>query len=274
MSLLRPIIRATAVAAIRDNTWAGSRCYDTDMTPLAEAVYGHEASPYVVVFTDADDFAPVRGVAEIYDGDSRRLQLVLELGVASSIKTGAGEYEIKFSHTDQGMEWAVDILQSQVLGALIGNTQSEWGQLFKRLVYKLTRMPSRRGGQTGGVRFAARRITMEWTTNMDVAPGVPVPAGHPIRLFIDMARAAPALGFAELATMIERLIQITAAPDWRQAQAILGITEGAARALHVDNTPLPWPNVEIPPLDWSDSEANPAPLERVTLVDIPAEGEA
>jgi hypothetical protein len=108
MSLLRPIIRACAVAALRDQTWAQARVYDSDMTPLADAVLGVAAAPYIVIYTDTDDLQPVRGVAEMYDGENRNLSVVLEIGVASAVRNAQGQIVIQFAATDQGMEWAVD----------------------------------------------------------------------------------------------------------------------------------------------------------------------
>lgn len=268
MSLLRPLIRACAVAALRENTWAGSVVYDTDMTPLGEAVFGKANHPYIVVFTDVDDIAPVRGVAEIYNGDNRSLSTVIEVGVASSVQgTAPNSYVVKFSHNDYGMEWAVDVVCQQALGALIGNPQSHWGELFKRMVYKLRALRSRRGGQAGGVRFAARRLTLVHSTNYDIAPGVPLDENHPVYKFIELARVDTALGMAELADTVERLISGAAAPDWQQAQALLGVTARSAKKLVVDGAPLPFPEIETPPLDWSDDDAQPAKLDDVTLVE-------
>jgi hypothetical protein len=271
MSLLRPIIRACAVGALREQTWADSRVFDTDMTPLGEAVFGKAASPYIVVFTDSDDIIPVKGVAEIYDGDNRALSLLIEIGVASSIQRKTpGEYIIKFSHTDFGMEWAVDIVQSQVLAALIGNPKSEWGRLFKRMVYKLRTLRSRRGGMKGGITFAARRMTLVYNTNNEIAPGIIPAETHPIWKFIEMAKDPQyaALGLAELAGNVEKLLDVANAPTWRQAQTLLGVTGKMAKQLAVDGAPLPWPQEEKEPLDWSDTNEYVPPLTDVKVSDV------
>lgn len=265
MSLLRPIIRACVVGALRDQTWAESRVYDTDMTPLAEAVFGKAHAPYIVVFTDVDDLTPVEGVAEIYNGNNRMLNLLIEIGVASSIQGTKGDYIIKFSPTDFGMEWAVDIIQAQVMAALVGDPKSEWGTLFKRLVYKLRTVRSRRGGQSGGIRWAARRVTMVYNTNMDIAPGVVPGIEHPVRKFIDLAKTDTALGLAELGDTVEKLLDASGSPNWRQAQALLGVTGKMSKQLMTTGSPLPWPEGEVAPLDWSDTNEFVPPLTDVKV---------
>jgi hypothetical protein len=299
MSLLRPVIRACAVAALRDKSWAESRVYDSDMTPLTEAVSGTATTPYIVVYTDTDDIPAIRGAGEIYDGDSRQLQIVLEIGVASAIKNKSGgasasgptlvggrdavdpdpgasargwisfknnpsngdtiaingtvitfvtasplhnqvhigatlsdtlaalltllqnssdiglvacTYGLaasnalavvatipgaagnnitlaanvtglttQFTHTDFGTELAVDVISAQALAALWGDPRSPWANLFKRFLLRLKRLPTRRGGQAGGgVRFAARRITLVCSTIYDFAPGIVPPPNHAV----------------------------------------------------------------------------------------------
>src|ERR1017187_5309618 len=179
MSLLRAVIRATAVGALRDRTWCQSRVWDSDITPLAEAIYGQKdahgnpvAQPYCVCYTDADDIGPVTGLGELYSGDNRSLSLVLEIGVASAIRDPSGVIKIQFSATDVGMEWACDVISAQAIAALIGDPHSSWGDLLKRLIVKVRRMPTRRGGMAqSGVRFAARKITLVLEPMWDIVPG-------------------------------------------------------------------------------------------------------
>lgn len=260
MSLLRAVVRMCAVAALRDKTWAQGRVYDSDMTPFADAVFGQAAAPYTVVYTDTDDRTMVTG-AELYNGDQRQLSLVFEMGIASSTKNGAGGLTIQFSATDEGMEFAVDVLESQIIAALFGDPTSAWGNLLRRIVYRVKRMPSRRGGQAQkGIRFAARRTVLVCSTIDDIPPGVLIGDNHPVRQFIAMAAAAdPALGIGETAALVAKLLETSAAPTWRQAQAYMGMSTEAVEALNAD-VPLPWPGVEIPPLDFSDTDEFVPPL--------------
>ena len=241
-----------AVASLRDKTWAGTQCYDSDMTPFAAAVLGKAAAPYVVVYTDADDRTTVG--AEVYSGETRNLSLVIEMGIASSVKDGSGGLTIQFADTDQGMEFAVDVLESQVIAALFGDPHSAFGDVLKRLVYRVNKMPSRRGGQAQkGVRFASRRLVFMCNTLDDLPPGVVPADDHPIRAFIALAAAAdPALGITDAGVTISRLLEVNAAPTWRQAHAYMGMSTEAALALVPEGTPLPWPGVEQPPFDPID----------------------
>lgn len=259
MSLLRPIIRSCVVGALRDQTWAGSMVFDTDMTPLAEAILGKATHPYIVVFTDVDDIPAVRGVAEVYDGDTRRLSILIEIGVASSVTDSSGNAVVKFSHTDFGMEWAVDVISRQALAALYGDAYSEWGTLFKRLTYKLHSLRTRRGGQAGGVRFAARRMTLTVSTNFDIAPGVVPDADHPVWQFITLARTHPAYGLVEVADTVEKLLNVATVPDWRQAQGLLGITPKMAHMLAVSGAP---PDA---PLDWTPTGDQAPPTDDIRI---------
>jgi len=84
VSLLRPIIRSCAVAALRDRTWAGANVFDSDLQSMAEAIQGKADKPYIVVYTDTDDRTPA-SMAEMYSGIGRKMQLAIEMGVASAV---------------------------------------------------------------------------------------------------------------------------------------------------------------------------------------------
>ena len=271
MSLLRPIIRTCAVGALRDKTWAENRVYDSDLTPLAEAVLGTAAKPYIVVYTDVDDRTPA-AVGELYAGSTRVLQLTIEIGVASAIHDPdqSDNIVIRFSSADEGMEWACDIIESQAIAALYGDPHSDWGDLLKRFAPRVTRMPSRRGGQSErGVKFAARRTTFVLSTIYDFAPGVvPVP-GSPVWDFLRLCRASPALGVVDRASIVEQLLTETANADWRIAQAYLGMDTQSIKNVNPDGVPLPWGRyrvevpIEQPPLDDSDRSDYPPPLKKI-----------
>lgn len=269
MSLLRPIIRACAVAALRDKTWAEDRVFDSDQTPLAEAVLGTAAKPYIVVYTDVDDNSPIIGPNQIYSGENRALSLVLEMGVASAIRGEKGEIIIQFAATDAGMEWAVDILESQALAALIGDPRSKWGELFKRLIWRVTKIPSKRGGQAEkGVRFAARRTTLVCSTLHEIPPGMVPKEEHPVRQFIKMARENPDVAVVDAASIVEYVLDTTEAPNWRIAQSYLGTYTDSARKLMVPGAPLPYPEApEIPAYDDFDTNEYPPDLLDIILRD-------
>jgi len=253
MSLLRAIIRACAVGALRDRTWAEERVYDSDLTPLAQAVYGGPAKPYVVVYTDQDDVQPVLDIGEIYDGQNRFLSLAVEIGIAGAVRAvpndPMSQLQLKFAATDVGMELACDVVAAQVLAALSGDPKSKWGELFKRFIVNIRRMPTRRGGQASqGVRFAARRIIFVIQPMYDFSPGIVPKPKHPVWDFIEQARAQPLMGQVDMATIIEELVTQTAAPDWRAIQGQLGLTTEGVEAI-MAGIPLPWPGEEETPFD-------------------------
>jgi hypothetical protein len=274
MSLLRAVLRACAVGALRDQTWAEERVYDSDLTPLAQAVYGGPAKPYVVIYTDQDDVVPVMGVGEIYSGENRSLSLAIEIGIAGAVRSTPGDplspLTIKFAATDMGMEWACDVVSAQVLAALSGEAKSEWGELFKKMVAGIRRMPSRRGGQaSSGVRFASRRIIFVLQPMYDFSPGIVPSQKHPVWEFIALARSQPAIGQVDIATIVEDLMVSSPAPDWRAIQGQLGLTQPGIEAINA-GVPLPWPGVEEPPLDYSDPDEFVPPLTDITVADADA----
>lgn len=272
MSLIRAAIRACAVAALRDRTWAESRCFDSDMTALADAVYGGPPQPYVVVYTDTDNLQGITG-AELYNGDDRQLNLVLEIGVANAISVnnsdGSGnQIVLQFAATDQGMELAVDMVSMQCHAALFGDPGSQWGEILKQLCYRIMRVPSQRGGQaSNGIRFAARRITYVVNTIWDIPPGVVPASTHPLMQFINLAKNNPVFGENDVGSILSNMLSATAAPTWRQAQAYLGMTQASVEALNVPGVPLPYPDVEQPPLDTSDTNEYVPALTDVELAD-------
>ena len=274
MSLLRPIIRSCAVAALRDKTWAENRVYDSDLTSLAEAILGQAQKPYIVVYTDVDDRTPP-SVGEMYDGRARQLQLAVEIGVASAVADpNSDNIVIKFSATDEGLEWACDVIEGQVIAALYGDPDSPWGNLLRRFAPRVLKMPSRRGGQSErGVKFAARRTVFTLQTIFDLAPGVELPAAHPVHDFIRLARSDGApIGVVDRASIVEKLIiESDVNPPWRIAQAYLGMDEQSVKNINPDGTPLPWGElgielpVEQPPLEPTDEWA--PDLQQLTLFD-------
>lgn len=260
MSLLRAAIRACAVAALRDKTWAGNRVYDSDLRPFASAVLGQEApQPYAVVYTDADDQSPVVNGKQMLSGENRSLSLVIEIGSASAVHKTDGTTAIAFALTDEGQELMVDCLDTQVTAAIFTEPLSMWGEIFKGLVPRIRRAPTRRGGQNQqGVRFAARRLTYICQPIWDLAPNAIPGPNHAIWNFISLAKQYPASGCKDVSDTIEFMMTKQNAPDWRIAQSQLGLFTQAAKLLNLPGTPLPWGQdpsevpVEKPPYDATD----------------------
>lgn len=267
MSLLRPIIRCCVCAALRDRTYAEDRVFDSDQRPLAAALLNLPKSPYIVVFTDADD-TPTATEGRMYDGRYRQLQVSIEIGVASAIEHQDGSVTIKLASNDYASEWAVDVVEAQVKAALYGDPQSDWGELLKRFAPRVALFRSRRGGQNQqGVRFNARRLVLTLSDMLDdFAPGRPVP--QVVTDFIALAAAHPQLSVSGAGHLVSDVLSTlpATAPTWRQAQAFLGTREDVVKALNVTDAPLPYPGVEEAPYDAQDAEQPPA-LADIGIVD-------
>lgn len=231
MSLIRPVLRMCAVAALRDRTWAESRVFDSDNTPLIDALQ-QDTKPYITVFTDADTRTDIDG-KDIYTS-MRRIALVLEIGLASATTVANGDKILNIPQTDQAMEALIDFIETQALSAIIGDPFSKWGEIVRRMVNHIERIPSIRGGSSTQTttRWAARQLTLICQTVADPAPGTVLPQHHPIRDFITLAKSTEQAGLhmAEAANLIEAMLNESPAPDWRQAQAWMGMTEAAIRA--------------------------------------------
>lgn len=262
--MLRQIIRCCAVAALRDKTWAKERVYDTDQRPIADAVLGDSTSPYkpyVVVYTDSDDFTNV-WEAGLYDGTKRSMQLTLEIGAARSFQGTNGAIVVTFAGNDYAMELACDCIEDQIKAALWGaeTERTDWGELLRRFAPHVTQVRSRRGGQNArGIRFNARRLIFIVQTLDEVVPGIVPPASHPVHTFISMAAAHTEENIVQAGDIISKLLASDPndAPVWRQAQAQMGMDEAGITALNVTDTPLPYPEIEEAPYDPRDGDQPP-----------------
>lgn len=236
MSIMRPVVRQCAVAAMRGRTWCSDRVYDSDNTPLADALIkqGEGSHPYCVVYTDDDNRLDGRGT-DIFRCIRRQMTLVLEIGVAGAVEGKAGNTTIRFPHTDAAMEFILDVVEGQALRALYGDPQSAWGELLRRMTNNVDKIMDKRGGRaTGGVRWAARQIQLTVETIADPPAGVPLLVGHPVRDFIELAKRRPEDGIETVATMIERLLDTNETyPSWEQDQAWLGLTKYGLRAIGI-----------------------------------------
>lgn len=273
MSVLRIVTRATAVAALRGETWCESRVYDSDQTALAIAIMGQSALPYCVVYVDNDSINQVTGIGELYSGENRSMNVVLEIGVANAVRDPTGKITIQFAATDLGLELACDTICAQAIAALYGNPHSPWGNLFKRFVNKVRSMQTRRGGMSqSGVRFAARRITLVCQPMWDLVPGVVPAPQHPVYEFIRMAKENPTVSEVDVAGIVSQLLVTTQAPSWRVAQAYLGMTTRDLLLLNPGGSPAPLEPgqsqifSEQPPTDSPDQDEWVPRLMEIELV--------
>jgi hypothetical protein len=231
MSIIRCVTRLCAVAALRGNTWAERRVFDSDNRPLAEVLkLDAPPLPYMVVFTDADNRIGMDG-RDIY-GVDRNIALTLEIGVASAIEAENGGVAVRLPPTDDGMEMSIDLTESLALQALF-NPENPWAELLTRIVLKIVRVPSSRGGRAErGSRWAARQVTIICDTIADVPPGVPLLDGHVIRDFIKLTQTDTSANLSSAGLILENVLQARPTfPSWEQAQSWLGISKQALRGI-------------------------------------------
>ena len=212
MSVIRMLTRLSAVAALRGQTWADKRIYDSDNTPLSQALMLNEsAKPYIVVYTDADNRTDQNGT-DLY-GMTRELNLVLEIGVASKVEGTTGTAELKIPLTDEGMELALDMVEEQALAALFGDPQNDWAELLKGFVMRVQRVTGQRGASSDrDRRWAARQLGIVCDVISDLPPGVPVPHDHPMREFIEVSNKHPEADMEHAAEICTALVSREAAP--------------------------------------------------------------
>jgi len=230
MSITRMLTRMAAVAALRGSTWADDRVFDSDNTPLSQALtLNAAAKPYIVVYTDSDSRMDQNGT-DLY-GMTRELNLVLEIGVASKVEGTTGEETIKTPLTDEGMEIALDMVEDQALAALFGDAQSGWAELLKSLVLRVQRVSGQRGASADrDRRWAARQLSIVCDVVSDLPPGVAVPHDHPIQLFVRTSNDYPDAGMQPISDICNAIIGAKPSPKWEQMQAMFGVRRIGLRA--------------------------------------------
>jgi len=231
-------MRLCTVAALRDRTWAENRIFDSENAPLDQSIQ-REPTPYMVVYTDDDEREEIEGFDLL--GANRVLAVIVAFGLACAVDANEGGPAIRIPATDGGFEMAIDMIERQIVHALLHDPFYPWGELWRQLATKLSlRAMSKRGGSAeGGARWAARQLVLHVDTIAEPPAGVVLRDDHPIKVFIAAARASPIRGMPGAADMIEKSLATTAVSSWRQAQAWLGLTDHAARALGLGPPVIP-----------------------------------
>src|SRR5436309_6168523 len=161
MSLIRSCIRVCAVAALRDRLWQSVKVYDSDNTPLEDAVK-EAPQPYATVYTDDDDGTDTE--AHDLESGTRTMLMIVEFGVAGPFKQeveGKLERWVDVVPTDASFELAVDSLDRQIGFALFSDPRSTWGELLKALARVRSVSRKRGAGAEKGARYAARQIIFQ-----------------------------------------------------------------------------------------------------------------
>ncbi|MFO1150999.1 MAG: hypothetical protein U1E62_21705 [Alsobacter sp.] len=216
MSLARLALRLATIRALRGATFAEDRVFDSAILGI-DFVEEHERMPVLVVTTD-DDEGDVEGI-DLAAAD-RKVDLVIEMAVGTFVKVD-DNVRMTIPHTDEGLELSLDLMGRDVLRALQAG-DSEWSLLWRAFALRIDTVTARRGSDSkDGLRFAARQLVITVQPLAEPPFGQGVAAG-PWATFLTALRLDPQ--FLTIADLVEASIAGTPLPDWRQAEAALGLT--------------------------------------------------
>ena len=233
MSLTRTLLRLVTVQALIGRTVAGDKVFDSSIDPLDQKV-ASDAAPMIVVYTDDDKSQPA-GLADFFQGGT--VDLVIETVVAGRITVtydddGDGPSEgqqVAVSQTDARMEVALDLMEGQIVRALVA-ANDPWAQIWKRIAIRATKRESRRGASPEqSSRFAARQLVLTLAIITDPDPGGALPGGSVWRDALDLIATIP--GMADIAGLLRADIEGEPLADWRRAAARLGVNLETVSAL-------------------------------------------
>ena len=174
MSLARFAVRLATAQALKGQTLAGTRVFDSAIDPVDVHVKEHRA-PFIVVLTDEHSRTPSAG-RDLREGTDT-CELVIEVAVATHAVASDGTEEVVIPHTDAAMEFTLDLIAQQIGETLMGGT-GPWAKLWRQFVFTVGSINSRRGaGSDPGVRFAARQIVMACNIICDPVRGESIPTG-------------------------------------------------------------------------------------------------
>ncbi|MCA1776048.1 MAG: hypothetical protein LC676_10695 [Loktanella sp.] len=253
MSLSRLGMRIAAARAIRDETMADGRVFDSRIDPLS-LTHEDGGQPAIIVTTD-DHVSDPHGRDML--GGEHTCDLIVEIVIASQVTVPGMDGEtlvsIDIPHTDEGLEMILDLIEAQTIRALTAE-RDEWGAIWMLFVPRITQRVSRRGASVeNGARFAARQLVLSCDLLSD-----PVPAAAPANdsAWGRLLAALEADGaLAGVAKILRAQIEDDRA-DWRVAADALGIHEATSDALGLG-----------PDLNVADPGDDPVPIAAITTDD-------
>jgi hypothetical protein len=250
MSLTRLVMRLACVQALKGQTLAGTRVFDSAVAPLDLFVEEHR-QPLIVVTTDEHE-ADITG-RDLMSG-TQTCDLVIEIAIAAassvSSSNDAGEaITIEIPHTDEGMELTLDMLEHQCVAALIRGT-TPWATIWMNLVPRVTRRLSRRGASSeNGLRFAARQIVL--TCDLVDTPTRTADLSDSSAWGLALAAMDGNESLAPLASILRAEIDGGGLADWQIIAQSLGLTDVGVR------------NIGLEPA--LDENGDPVPLDAVLI---------
>ncbi len=229
MSLARAALRISAVRALRGETLAGTRVYDSMSQRLDNRIQS-ERQPIVSVYTD-DHRDAIAGRGDVLS-TMPVVDLILEIAVSESVAVvvdGETLNQVVIPQTDAGMELILDLLERQCIAALTTGS-GNWASIWRCLAANVSSRVSRRGvfDETGG-RFAARQVTMSVDTLLDPVKGASFGDGAVWTRLVDMLESDPDL--APVASLVKTELGVTPVADPALAAGMLGVDVETAEAL-------------------------------------------
>lgn len=226
MSLVALALRIATVKALAAATWAGPCVFDSAISTIDRKVL-EGGRPVVIVLTEEIDETIVGRDLVAPD---RTVALAIEAAIAGEIEGDGPGAAFRIPHTDEGLELSLDLLGHQILRALAA-ADGPWAELWRTLVLRVRESHRERGaGDRRGVRYAAHRRVMLCETIGEPAFGR-APEGAWATLLDLMTADGELAGLADL--LREEIAAPAGMPDWRLAQARLGLTLAGAQALGI-----------------------------------------
>jgi len=233
MSLTRLVMRLACVQALKGQTLAGTRVFDSAVAPLDLVVEEHR-QPLIVVTTDEHE-ADITG-RDLLRG-AQTCDLVIEIAIAATASMPSsnepGEaITIEIPHTDEGMELTLDMLEHQCVAALIRDN-TPWATIWMNLVPRVTRRLSRRGASSDhGLRFAARQIVL--TCDLVDTPARTADLSDSSAWGLALAAMDADANLARIANMLRAEIDGGGLADWQIIAQSLGLTDVGVRNIGLE----------------------------------------
>lgn len=260
------ILRLIAVKALKGQTWAEDKVFDSPAT-VADLRIESERQPFIAVFVDEGD---TEGIEYPAASGPLNTKLIIEAGVASSIvlpvlsgtapEPSSGVTQL--NDTDAGLEMTIGFLAQQVRDAFL-STSNPWAELFREFTgAQLRRLDCVRGGpsadQSKPPQRYASRILIFHTGVLAMPPrGAHLESGTFWPHFLEMAAADQELaGIGELVSA-HLIYPSGELPEWRMAQKYLGSTADIVQGLGIS---------PYQPSDQIETQETPiAPVHEIVL---------
>jgi hypothetical protein len=225
VSLAVAAIKIAALRSLKERTSAGQAVFDSAVEPF-DALH-EQGAPVVVIYCDSSK-RDVQG-RDLF-GARQVIDLAFDLFVAQAVTVDAGEMAIQIPASDEGNEIYLRSLAYEVEKVLL-TEQSTWPELFRRLWFCASDRDlcewDRGAIADKGRRQALLRAIYKVETIAD-----PTPGAEPEGVWVDLLAAMEAdEELSDLARYWRQLIAGTIVPEWRQAQATLGLTLGGIRGI-------------------------------------------